>query len=87
MASQLQPRDQDLMARLRALRESRDFFQTHMGQWQQGGKHFVVLHRATIVGEGETAEAAWAEAKANAKHSVAECLLVHVPKKGESYFF
>lgn len=77
--------DKDL-ERLRATRESTQYFQDHLDEIREIGAPYVVLHRDELVADGETAEEAWEQARAQ-DAPLDQCILIWVPEEGESYFF
>lgn len=86
MAALAKPQDDDL-TRLRALRESRLFFQANIPELRKKGE-FVVLYKSEVIGAGKTAAEAWKAADSVKVEVVDHArLLVHVPQPGESYFF
>lgn len=78
-------RDEEKLAKLRALQASADYFQHHLEDLRARGVAYVVLHGEDVVGEGDSPEAAWAVA-AETGASLDECVMAYVPDEGETFY-
>lgn len=78
-------RDEDRLAKLRALQESADYFQRHLDDLRARGVSYVVLHEDDVVGEGDSPEEAWGAAE-QADAPIDECVMVYVPDEGETFY-
>lgn len=72
--------------RLHMLRDARNYFQHNLDELRSLGVRYVVLHGANVIAKSDDPDAAW-QAVLNQKVPVVECLLAHIPREGESYFF
>lgn len=72
--------------RLQLLHKARDYFQQNLDNLRDQGKRYVVLRGDEIVAAADDADICWQSAL-KARVPLTECLLFHVPQKGESYFY
>ena len=71
---------------LRKIREARDFYEAHLDDLRAMKHRYIVLRGEDIVATSDDPDDAWAQVL-KARLPVTECLLVHVPQEGESYFY
>ena len=76
------------LARLKASKASTEFFQQNLDKLRELGHRYVILKGAKAVAYGDNPEAAWRRAEEELPaDQLSACILVHVPKPGESFFF
>lgn len=79
-------KDNEAAQRLERLRDARTYFQHHLGDLRKMGVRYVLLCGEKVVVTGDDPDDV--RATAQQQHvPLNECLLAHIPQKGESYFF
>lgn len=86
MAPTLVKISEDEWSSLRKLREAREYFEANLDDLRAHNKRYIVLHGTEIVASADDPDDAWADALTQ-KRPLFECLLVHLPREGESYFY
>ena len=77
-------KDEATLSRVRAAAASAEHLQHDLEDLRKLGKPYVVLHEGRVVATGASPDVAWSNVKDAPKD---ECVLVHVPRPGETYFF
>lgn len=77
--------DERAVEQLTQARKSAEFFQHNLAKLRQRQEPYVVLRGEEVLARGETPEDAWTEAGKSG--STDNCVLMFVPKQGESCFY